>query len=398
LIIFLILLLKRYSVFPKILYLLDKNPPLVADNLGLILNISIPLSCVFIMFCFVSFLCFKSHKELKEIQDDDLDGKPFELIQAAMILPIKKAPDLLTSSGKNLWKNALEKLKQEQIKNNPLNHPSTFLTRGSLSDLVDEIRSNGGGHKPVSSRQAEPDNGSFASIVTSLINKRRDTRIEGTLGLPIISNQNIPKISINPCLDDEDNNINNNSEVRITDENLNLNQIDTLDRIPDDSIASLSPSLSMHSIDALVTGQLPPMKRQDFNEDGDQLKLKPTNKRNMVEVVVDLNNTRKSNKTQNKLIPNNSKQNDLDSLSLKRGSVISNSNCAQYEDANDNLPNEILSKSEFRDSIRRESIRRKSEYFPNSPDKKLPPTTPMPTYQAAKPNNIAADYSIVTFV
>ena len=255
----------------------------MADNLALILNISIPLSCVFIMFCFVSFLCFKSYKELKEIQDDDLDGKPFELIQAAMILPIKKAPDLLTANGKNLWKNALEKLKQEQIKNNPLNQPSTFLSRGSVNNLVDEVRSNGNGHmhKPTGIHHSESETGSFADIVNSLMSKRRDTCVAGTLGLPILSNPNIPKISINPSPDDNDDDCNVKEEIRCSDENGRVtscenheNQGDALDRDSNSSIeSSSSPSSSVNS---LVIGNHLPMNKQD-NVDGIQAKVSNNN-------------------------------------------------------------------------------------------------------------------------
>ena len=47
------------------------------------------------MFTFVGFLCVKSHKELEAVESQAKEAVPFEIVKAAMVLPMAKPPDLL---------------------------------------------------------------------------------------------------------------------------------------------------------------------------------------------------------------------------------------------------------------------------------------------------------------
>ena len=175
-----------------------KVEPAIPSNLPLKLNISIPLSCISIMALFVGFLCYRSFRELSEIKIDSVDGKPFKIIQAAMILPIDKTPDLLNNNkGKNLWKGAIERLKQEQSQNNPLNDPSTFLKRASSSDKLNNNNNN----NDSNNKQNQQDGSTLADIVNSLIKNRRETLTNGMLGAQNFKNH-VPSISVrSPSVD-----------------------------------------------------------------------------------------------------------------------------------------------------------------------------------------------------
>ena len=303
------------------------------------MNISIPLSCVFIMFCFVAFLCYKSYKELEEIQNENIEGKPFELVQAAMVLPLKKTPDLLNSNGKNLWKSAIERLKQEQMKNNPLNQPNTFLSRGSsdqIASLVDRMKG-----------KEKSENNSFADVVHNVMSKSKEKEYSGgTLGLPIITNPNVPSICLNQYPDNvNDQKMGNGSEATT----------------PSDENEKQGKTQNNWVVD---------LQKNDETPD-------KTNE-NRVEVVVEVNKPKRCLADENK----------------PAADVISNKNCSSSEAASCDEP---LSKNEFRESIRRESEKRKDKYFPNSPEKKKFETFPPPP-QKMRANGIAADYTTVTLV
>eukprot|EP00111_Clytia_hemisphaerica_P007038 TCONS_00020411-protein len=433
----------------------DKNLPPAEDNLDLILNISIPLSCVFIMFCFVAFLCFKSYKELQEIKQDNLDGKPFELIQAAMILPITKTPDLLTSNGKNLWKSALERLKAEQIKNNPLNEPHTFLARGSLSSIVDAARKNGqiGGNRAAN---MNTDN-SFADIVNSLMSKRRDTTFQGGLmGFPIIENPNVPKIAVdspehdklNKDISQSTNNsrqetdpnfdFSSNASTESLDSNHNPKPRDQSYSSDDNSADENTDTLKNHQSKSYKSNSkrfvevvvelydvheklkhktTTSVKRRESHGNGcpnpnhEKRNYRPDNKRNSVNSIQDTKCKRESvNCTPDtKRVSLNSKPNDHRDSVFYRPDIVPNTTKPRpsqnstssigTSDSNSSLSNDgtnsdILSTKQFRDSIRKESEKRKEQYFPNSPEKKLPPVD----YNSIPFKSNVADYTTVTLV
>jgi len=115
-------------------FVCEKDPKKeeVDDNVELILTIAIPLSCVFVMSTFVCILCVHSHRELKQLRKEIPEDKsPFDVIQSTMTLPtqIPKTLGTINGNGKNLWIDAIEKIKSEQLNNNPLHKPETFLQR-----------------------------------------------------------------------------------------------------------------------------------------------------------------------------------------------------------------------------------------------------------------------------
>ena len=467
----------------------DKIVPAEDDNLELILNVSIPLSCVFIMLCFVAFLCFKSHKELQEIKDDNLEGKPFELIQAAMILPIKRAPDLMNPNGKNLWKNAIERLKQEQIKNNPLSEPSTFLARGSLRSLVKEatlrnksMQGSPSGNiivrAPPSASAAADDNSSFADIVNSLIMKRRNTTFSGgVLGMPIISNPNVqngssssktnnnnlvPNIEVQSPVKhqvdgDQDERSPASSETTdggsgrysrdISSPSDNERRYSSSDSCRKrDSSTSYNKNKSRDGSDMVSSTDsilgfnhgnrtLDNVEANDFYSSSDDdnendecfpttsvPKARPTKKRSM-EVVVELNtnmnrnNNRpeKGGKKEESDIRNGGRYNNENGIiGIHNRDLSKERQQERYNKDNSRLRNnrppslnlvdaasdgsDILTRNEFQQSLRRESNKRKDVYFPNSPEKRLPPATGFKNKATAPYRPQAADYTTVTLV
>ena len=56
------------QAFDKISFLSDPDPAELDSQLRIILTITISVSCIFIMFTFVGFLCVKSHKELEAVE------------------------------------------------------------------------------------------------------------------------------------------------------------------------------------------------------------------------------------------------------------------------------------------------------------------------------------------
>ena len=472
-------LIYAYHRFYHFLFL-EKIVPAEDDNLELILNVSIPLSCVFIMLCFVAFLCFKSHKELQEIKDDNLEGKPFELIQAAMILPIKRAPDLMNPNGKNLWKNAIERLKQEQIKNNPLNEPSTFLSRGSLRSLVNEAtrRNKGLQGSPsgnnVRGGSSSEENNSFADIVNNLMMKRRDTTFAGgVLGLPIISNQNVqggasssmtstnnnsvphievdspqhqvdgtsPTSSTTTDGDSRKTSASSGKERRYSSSE-SCRKRDSVtsykNKRDSDIFSSTDSILGLNHYNRTLenTGAVENddnVDENDFYSSSDEEyneRLQTSNptacstKKRSMKVVVELNENNKRNNYNNK--QPEEKGGKMQTPDIRNGSKYNNNENGFIGIQNQNLSNkrqqeqntdgsrsrrnrppslnlvdttsdgsDILTRNEFQQSLRRESNKRKDIYFPNSPEKRLPPAD----FKTAVPYRPrAADYTTVTLV
>lgn len=405
------------------------------------------------MICFVAFLCFKSHTELQEIKDENLDGKPFELIQAAMILPIKKAPDLLNPNGKNLWKSAIERLKQEQIRNNPLSEPSTFVSKGSLRSIVDEVANR---NKNISS-SSNPNNflrerntlapsktggggpaadSSFAELVNNLMLKRRNTTFSGgTLGLPFVaSNPHVPKIEVDSPEhkliakqneEDTDSSSSSGSSPReAKDDEVDLHDFSKTTFDTPNHHNETNPFSSMTNEKSTLRRENDYITEKDEEEDGSASPV-VANRRTM-KVVVDLNNFKNkhnNNKDRKSLIGNDigDTKHIKDSNNTRKGT-----NFREHRPANDmtningiastqrkpncldNNHNDIsagseedeivLERNRFRDSLRSEAQKRKDIYFPSiSPDKKIAPSSADLT-RAIPYKPRAADYTTVTLV
>ncbi|XP_057290111.1 uncharacterized protein LOC130612769 isoform X2 [Hydractinia symbiolongicarpus] len=190
--------------YSRMQFVCQKGPTIIEDNsqLYLIMHITIPLSCVFIMFLFVGFLCIRSHKELAEVKRQTKEASPFQLVQAAMGLPLSKTPDLFRSSkGKNLWQGAIERIKLEQMHNNPLNSPETFLQRSSVSNDAEEGSNN--------NNKSPKTNNKFSALVQTVMRNRAETILhDGQLGAP-----ELPSITI------ENNYISFDTDFHIEDDN-----------------------------------------------------------------------------------------------------------------------------------------------------------------------------------
>lgn len=214
--------------YSRMQFVCQKGPTIIEDNsqLYLIMHITIPLSCVFIMFLFVGFLCIRSHKELAEVKRQTKEASPFQLVQAAMGLPLAKTPDLFRSSkGKNLWQGAIERIKLEQMQNNPLNNPETFLQRSSVSNDAEEGNgSNNNNNSPKTINK-------FSALVQTVMRNRAETILhDGQLGAP-----ELPSITI------ENNYISFDTDFHIEDDN-------NADPAEDNSTASSSSSASLKSV------------------------------------------------------------------------------------------------------------------------------------------------------
>lgn len=220
------------------------------------------------MSIFVAYLCYRSYKELSDIQADIVDGKPFEIIQAAMILPMKKAPDLLNSNkGKNLWKGAIEKLKAEQIRNNPFNDPGNFLKRATSSEAVSSSAKNN------NNLEESQDGATLADIVNSLLKKRRETVTTGMLGAPTSMFIKVPNISVNRCSPTE---LDTDAELNKNNNNIHNENIHSSNTSSSSSSSSRSqesyiyltggnPQIYESKVDILLTNQKPlkKSKKQD---------------------------------------------------------------------------------------------------------------------------------------